>query len=51
MKHCRVCQPTLSTISVHSSSFTTVIYEKLGFRRAGESQVRNGIGFTRPPRF
>ncbi len=45
----RAAQPGLAGISVHSSSYAVAIYEKPGFRRAGERQVRNGIGFT--PRF
>jgi len=42
---CRANAPGLSEISVNSSSYAAPIYEKLGFRRAGERQVRNGIGF------
>jgi len=44
----RICQeykPQPSEISVNSSSFAVPIYEKLGFYRVGERQVRNGIGF------
>ena len=42
---CRANEPRLSEISVNSSSYAVPIYERLGFRRAGERQVRNGIGF------
>jgi ribosomal protein S18 acetylase RimI-like enzyme len=42
---CRAHDPRLSELSVNSSSYAVSIYEKLGFRRAGERQVRNGIGF------
>ncbi|ESA35534.1 acetyltransferase family protein [Leptolyngbya sp. Heron Island J] len=42
---CRANEPRLSTISVNSSAYAVPIYERLGFRRAGERQVRNGIGF------
>ncbi len=42
---CRAKEPQLSQISVNSSSYAVPIYEKLGFRRTGEKQVRNGIGF------
>ncbi|NER83081.1 MAG: GNAT family N-acetyltransferase [Leptolyngbya sp. SIO1D8] len=42
---CRANEPALSEISVNSSSYAVPIYEKLGFRQAGEKQVRNGIGF------
>jgi GNAT superfamily N-acetyltransferase len=42
---CRTGETTPSEISVNSSSYAVPIYEKLGFRRAGEKQVRNGIGF------
>ncbi|MEM8675129.1 MAG: GNAT family N-acetyltransferase [Cyanobacteria bacterium P01_G01_bin.67] len=35
----------LSEISVHSSSYAVLIYERLGFDRARERQVRNGISF------
>ncbi|EKU97666.1 putative acyltransferase [Leptolyngbya sp. PCC 7375] len=42
---CRANEPRLSEISVNSSSYAVPIYEKLGFHRAGERQVRNGIGF------
>jgi ribosomal protein S18 acetylase RimI-like enzyme len=45
VEHCRAAQPGLSGIGVNSSSYAVAIYEKLGFRRAGERQVRNGIGF------
>ncbi|MDJ0707229.1 MAG: GNAT family N-acetyltransferase [Leptolyngbyaceae cyanobacterium MO_188.B28] len=42
---CRANDPRLSKISVNSSSYAAPIYERLGFRRAGEKQVRNGISF------
>ncbi|NEQ45287.1 MAG: GNAT family N-acetyltransferase [Leptolyngbya sp. SIOISBB] len=42
---CRANEPRLSEISVNSLSYAVPIYERLGFRRAGERQVRNGIGF------
>lgn len=42
---CRANEPRLSEISVNSSSYAVPIYERLGFRRAGGRQVRNGIGF------
>ncbi len=42
---CRSNEPMLLEISVNSSSYAVPIYEKLGFRRAGEKQVINGIGF------
>jgi predicted GNAT family N-acyltransferase len=43
---CQTYEPQLSEISVNSSSFAVPIYEKLGFYRVGERQVRNGIGFV-----
>jgi len=42
---CQGNEPRLSEISVNSSSFAVRIYEKLGFYRVCERQVRNGIGF------
>ena len=42
---CRSNEPRPSDISVNSSSYAVPIYEKLGFDRVGERQVRNGIGF------
>lgn len=45
----RICQSNtsyLAEISVNSSSYAVPVYEKLGFCRAGERQVRNGIGFV-----
>ena len=42
---CRANEPKLSEITVNSSSYAVPIYERLGFRRAGGRQVRNGIGF------
>jgi len=42
---CQGYKPQLLEISVNSSSFAVPIYEKLGFYRVGERQVRNGIGF------
>ncbi|MDV3352094.1 GNAT family N-acetyltransferase [Leptothoe sp. LEGE 181152] len=42
---CRANRSRLSEISVNSSSYAVPIYEKLGFRAAGERQVKNGIGF------
>jgi len=43
---CQEYEPQTSEISINSSSFAVPIYEKLGFYRVGERQVRNGIGFT-----
>jgi predicted GNAT family N-acyltransferase len=42
---CQGYEPQPSEISVNSSSFAAPIYEKLGFYRVGERQVRNGICF------
>jgi len=42
---CQGYEPQPAEISVNSSSFAVPIYEKLGFHRIGERQVRNGIGF------
>ena len=42
---CRANEPRLSEISVNSSSYAVPIYERLGFRKAGGRQIRNGIGF------
>jgi len=38
--------PGPGEISVNSSTYAVPIYEKLGFRQAGERQVVHGIGFT-----
>ena len=46
IKICQGHEPQPSEISVNSSSFAVTIYEKLGFQRVGERQVRNGIGFV-----
>ncbi len=42
---CRKENPNIREISVNASSYAMPVYEKLGFRRVGEKQVRNGIGF------
>ena len=42
---CQGYESQPSEISVNSSSFAVPIYEKLGFNRVGERQIRNGIGF------
>jgi len=42
---CRANEPRLWEISVNSSSYAVPIYERLGFRRVGGRQIRNGIGF------
>ena len=42
---CRDNEPSLSEISVNSSSYAVPIYERFGFLRAGGRQVRNGISF------
>ena len=45
IKICQGNESQPSEISVNSSSFAVPIYEKLGFNRVGERQIRNGIGF------
>ena len=45
VKICRKKNPGLTEITVNSSTFAEPLYEKRGFHRAGEKQVRNGIGF------
>ena len=42
---CQSNEPELSEISVNSSPYAVQVYEKLGFRRTGKKQIRNGIGF------
>lgn len=42
---CQANEPRLSEISVNSSPYAVLIYEKLGFRRTGEQQLSNGISF------
>jgi GNAT superfamily N-acetyltransferase len=42
---CRRNNPAFREISVHSSSFAVPAYEKLGFRRTGKRQTKNGITF------
>lgn len=42
---CRTGASSPSEISVNSSAYAVPVCEKLGFRRAREKQVRNGIVF------
>jgi len=42
---CLTNEPELLEVSVNSSPYAALIYEKLGFRRIGDKQVRNGITF------
>jgi ribosomal protein S18 acetylase RimI-like enzyme len=45
----QICQANrleLLEISVNSSSYAVPVYEKLGFRRSGDKQIRNGIAFV-----
>jgi ribosomal protein S18 acetylase RimI-like enzyme len=42
---CQANESELAEVSVNSSTYAVPIYEKLGFRRIGERQVKNGIGF------
>jgi ribosomal protein S18 acetylase RimI-like enzyme len=43
---CVAGKPGLAEISVHASPYAVPIYVKLGFRRTGERQVKNGVDFT-----
>ena len=42
---CQANEPRLSEISVNSSAYAVLIYERLGFCQTGGRQVRNGIEF------
>ena len=43
---CSDSEPSLLEISVNSSSYAVPIYERLGFCKAGDRQVKNGICFN-----
>jgi GNAT superfamily N-acetyltransferase len=42
---CQLREPRLSKITVNSSPYAVPIYEKLGFCKIGDKQVKNGIVF------
>lgn len=41
--HCRLSNPSLQTIGVHSSPYAVPIYKKLGFKNIGTLEEKNGI--------
>ncbi len=46
LERCRMANPALGTITVKSSPYAVPIYEKLGFRRTGPEEIKDGIRFT-----
>lgn len=42
----RARRPGLDSLTVHASSYAVPVYERLGFRVAGERATRDGIAFT-----
>lgn len=45
-KHASMQQPNVEHITVHSSSYATEAYRRLGFVDTGPKQVKNGITYT-----
>jgi ribosomal protein S18 acetylase RimI-like enzyme len=43
---CREHQPAATYIDVNSSPYAVHIYEKMGFVKQSEEQIKNGIRFT-----
>jgi GNAT superfamily N-acetyltransferase len=47
LERCRATSPSLQAVDVHSSLFAVPIYERLGFRRQGGTELKNGIRFVK----
>ena len=47
LKRCRAASPSLKAVDVHSSLFAVPIYERLGFRKQGGTELKNGIRFVK----
>lgn len=46
LKICQSVARSVSEVTVNSSPYAVQIYEKLGFKRISEEQIKNGIRFT-----
>jgi ribosomal protein S18 acetylase RimI-like enzyme len=46
IKICRSITKSISKITVNSSPYAVHIYEKLGFQKTSEEQIKHGIRFT-----
>jgi GNAT superfamily N-acetyltransferase len=46
VEKCLATNSDLQSITVNSSPYAVAIYERLGFKKTGNEQVKNGIRFT-----